>query len=299
MIRGVFVLCFWAVLLAPAQKLAITFDDLPRHGELPAGVSRVDVAKSILGTLHAVQAPPVYGFINAKKLADEPDLGEVLSLWMAAGNPLASHTWSHPDLSNQTAEAFIRDAAANEPALQKLMGDRDWHWFRYPFLHEGDTLEKRREVRAWILQHGYRIAQVTLDFEDYAWNNPYARCLAKGDQASVEWLRTSHLETARENIAAQRGMARQIFGREISHVLLLHIGAFDALVFPELLEQLRASGFSLVSLEEAERDQAYQTDPNAALKYGGTLLEQIFEARHMKSPPHNERPLKKLDALCR
>jgi len=35
----------------------------------------------------------------------------------------------------------------------KLMVGQDWHWFRYPFLWEGDTLEKRHAVRAYLKQN--------------------------------------------------------------------------------------------------------------------------------------------------
>jgi hypothetical protein len=55
-------------------------------------------------------------------------------------------------------------------------------------LWEGDTLEKRRAVRAYLKEHGYRVAQVSLDFEDYAWNDAYSRCSAKGDEAAISWL---------------------------------------------------------------------------------------------------------------
>src|SRR6185295_6186193 len=53
-------------------QVALTFDDLPSHGPLPPGMTRVDVAKSILGTLRARHAPPVYGFINARQLEAHP-----------------------------------------------------------------------------------------------------------------------------------------------------------------------------------------------------------------------------------
>ena len=51
--------------IAAAQEVALTFDDLPAHGPLPPGVTRLDVAKSIISTLKAANAPQVYGFINA------------------------------------------------------------------------------------------------------------------------------------------------------------------------------------------------------------------------------------------
>src|ERR1039458_3810809 len=37
---------------------------------------------------------------------------------------------------------------------------------------------------------------------------------------------------------------------------------------------LQKKGFTLVTLEEAEIDPAYETDPDAGSKYGGTLLEE-------------------------
>ena len=39
-------------------KVALTFDDLPAHGQLPPGETRFDVAKSILGTLKREKLPP-------------------------------------------------------------------------------------------------------------------------------------------------------------------------------------------------------------------------------------------------
>jgi hypothetical protein len=188
---------------------------------------------------------------------------------------------------------------ANEPVLQALMGSRDWHWLRYPFLHEGDTLEKRRAIRKYLADHGYRIAQVTLDFGDYAWNNPYARCVAKQDAQAIEWLKSSYLQTAKDDIALDRKLSVMLFGRDIQYVLLMHIGALDSIMLPDLLDLFKKEGFDFVSLEEAEKDPAYQSDPDEALLHGGTFLEQLTEARGLRYPPHADRPMDKLDAICK
>src|ERR1700734_143342 len=169
------------VVPAVSQQVAFTFDDLPAHGDLPPGQTRLEVAESILRTLHDQHMPPVYGFVNAVKLEKSPDDIAVLKAWRAAGEPLGNHAYSHPSLNEVTVEQFESDIAKNEPILSKLMVGEDWHWFRYPFLWEGDTLEKRHAVRAYLQQNGYRVAQVSLDFEDYLWNEPYARCFDKRD----------------------------------------------------------------------------------------------------------------------
>lgn len=293
---------WFAANAAPAQQheeVAITVDDLPVHGDLPPGVTRLEIAKSILATFKAKGVPEVYGFVNAKRIGGDQANADVLSAWVNAGFPLGNHTFSHLDLSTNSAQAFEDEIAMNEAPLQALMGRKDWHWFRYPYLHEGDTLEKRHAVREYLKGHGYRVAQVTLDFEDYAWNNPYARCMNKNDQASVEWLKKSFLSAAEEYISMDQKVAQQIYGREVRHVLLLHIGAFDGVMLPQLLDMLSKKGFQFVRLDEAESDPAYLRDPDAALKYGGTLLDQFMDGQHLKYPPHTDKPMDKLNSICR
>ena len=65
------------VTVSAAQKLAITLDDLPLNGLLPAGVTRTEITRTVLAILKERHAPPVYGFINAKKLEGNADAAVV------------------------------------------------------------------------------------------------------------------------------------------------------------------------------------------------------------------------------
>jgi len=295
---------FCGISLASAQQrleVAITVDDLPVHGDLTSTMTRAEIAKKMIEAFQAKGVPGVYGFVNAKNIGANGDTEKdsVMKMWADAGFPLGNHTFSHIDLNTATVQTFEDEIVANEAVLNGLMGSRDWHWLRYPFLHEGDTLEKRHAVRKYLAEHGYKIAQVTLDFGDYAWNNPYARCVAKQDTQAIEWLKASYLNTAKEDITLDRKLSAMLFGRDIKYVLLLHIGALDSEMLPDLLELFKKQGFHFVSLKDAQKYPAYQSDPDAALKFGGTLLEQLTEAKHLKYPAHADRPMEKLDAVCR
>ena len=285
--------------MCAAQKVAITFDDLPLNGELPPGVTRVQIARDTIAVLKARKVPPAYGFINAKKLEGNLDAAEALKVWTEV-EPFASHTYSHMDLNANPAEAFERDIDENEPALELLAGKgANWHWLRYPFLREGDMVEKRRAVRAYLQARGYRIAQVTLDWEDYLWNTPYARCVAKNDAQSIAWLRSTYLETADAYLDLGREFATLVYGHDVNHVLLLHLGAFSSTILPDVFALLEKKGFTLVTLEEAESDPVYKGDPDAGSKYGGTLLEQWMDARKIKYPPVAKKPYKELEDICK
>jgi peptidoglycan/xylan/chitin deacetylase (PgdA/CDA1 family) len=284
---------------AQAQEVAITFDDLPAHGQLPAGVTREEVARKILAAFKEAKVPEVYGFINAGKLQTHPEDIKVLQLWREAGEPLANHTYDHMSLNSNPLAAFEENVAKDEATLQQLMGKNDWHWFRYPYLDEGNTLEKRRKARTYLKEHHYRIAQVSLDFEDYAWNGPYARCSEKKDEKGIAWLKESYLNTATEYMKLGQQLSQQLFGRNVKHILLMHVGAFDAEMLPQLLAQMKRQGFKFITLKEAESDPVYEIDPDIVRKEGSPILEQIMDSRQLPLPPHAEKPMKELQEVCR
>jgi len=282
-----------------AQNVAITFDDLPLNGPLPPGMTRVDIARDTIAILKKHHVPPTYGFINGKRIEGNADGAEALKIWTAS-ELIGNHTYSNMDLEQNTAEAFEQDIDRNEPVLELLAKPgSDWHWLRYPYLHEGDTIEKRRAVRAYLKQHGYKIAQVTLDWEDYLWNNAYARCAAKNDATSIAWLRSSYLSTAAEFLDLGRAQAKLIYSHDIDYILLLHLGSYSSTILPDALELLRQKGFRLIRLEETEGDAAYQEDPDVGVHDAGTLLDQWMQVKQLKYPEHADKPYKQLDEICK
>jgi ketosteroid isomerase-like protein len=284
--------------LDPHSIISLTFDDLPAAGRLPTGENRSKIAAALAAELKANHMDGTYGFVNAVKLENDPDAQQALHIWVDAGMNIGNHTWSHMSLSDNPAAAFEHEIALNEPALRQYAAGRDWHWFRYPFLWEGDTLEKRHAVRSYLKEHGYRTAQVTLDFEDYAWNDAYARCWAKKDDAAIALLRQSYLENAAAYVRLGREEERIVFGHEIPNVMLLHATAFTTLMLPDLIDQLRKEGFEFSTLAQVEQDPAYAQDPDAALKYGGTLPDQFMDSRKLPYPPFKPKPFDKMKALC-
>jgi peptidoglycan/xylan/chitin deacetylase (PgdA/CDA1 family) len=291
----------------PKLKVALTFDDLPLNGTLPLGKKQSDFARDTIKVFKKHRIPPSYGFINADKLERNPDGAKALQIWIDGGHPLASHTYTHLDFTKSSVEEFQREILRNEPVLELLMapirkkvgGKHDWRWFRYPYLHEGDTLEKRRAVRAFLAASGYRIAQTTLDFEDYLWNGAHARCWLKKDEESLKWLRDSYLTAAREFIRLDVENSRAVFGRDIHHVMLLHLGSFSSHILPDLFELLEQQGFEIVTLEEAQKDPAYDYDPDVADPRGGTLVELGMLAKNIPWPANApKKPRDRLRTVC-
>lgn len=280
-------------------RIAITFDDLPSHDLLPRGTTRVQIAEQIIAALKAANTPPVYGFINGIRLEDDPASAPVLKLWRAAGFPLGNHTWSHMNLSAKPLSAWQTDTLRNEPILGPLMAGQDWHLLRYPYLAEGDTVLKHDSARAFLAEHGYRIAPVSLSFDDYLWNGPYARCVAKNDTATIAEMEIAWTAAADSSLNYYRDLSHQLYGRDIPYVLLMHLGAFDAHMMPSLMALYRQRGVTLITLEEALADPFYKADADPRLPGQPESLEQAMEARGIGDYPDRKAQVMPFSKLCR
>jgi len=257
----------------------------------------MEIASKIIAALRDAHLPPVYGFVNGVWIEKNPADADVLKAWRDAGFPLGNHGWSHMNLNQHTLAEFEDDVLKDEPVIKPLMTGEDWHWFRFPFLAEGDTPEKRAGIRDFFLQHEYRVADVTMSFGDYRWNEPYARCKSKGDEKGVALLQKTYLEAADQSIDYYRQLSHTLLGRDIPYVLLMHIGALDSHMLPQLLDTYRQAGFRFVSLPEAERDPFYRSDIDPSLPPEPVNLEWTAIARGIKLPPHTDyAPL--LDKIC-
>ncbi len=277
-----------------AQHVALTFDDLPAHDPLPTGETHVETSRAILAALKAAGAPAI-GFVNGARVEREPSTAEVLALWRKAGHPLGNHTWTHRRLTAADAAAFPDEVARNESLLKPL--GRGWRWFRYPFLAEGDRPEVRAYGRQVLKARGYRVASVTLDFSDWAYNAPYARCRAKADAAAIAALEERFMGSAEASLDRARSLSQQLYGRDIPYVLLMHVGAFSARMTPRLLDLYAGKGVTFVSLETAEADPFYRADRELLPSPTPATLEDAARAGGINPPP--AAGVEGLDQVCR
>jgi peptidoglycan/xylan/chitin deacetylase (PgdA/CDA1 family) len=239
--------------------IAITVDDLPAHGKLPPGMTRLGIAISHLDTLKAHGVPEAYGFVNANKLASEPGSEAVLDAWRSAGYPLANHTFSHLNLNKAVSlDAWQADVVAGEPEVASRMQGADWRYLRFPNLSAGSDPERSNRALAFLTGRGYRVADVSVAFSDWVYSDAYARCVAKNDSAAIADMKAHYLNAVDRGIAGMKAASRQVYGRVIPQVLLTHLGGWSALTLPDVLVRLDAAGARYVTLAEAQADPAYR-----------------------------------------
>jgi hypothetical protein len=122
-------------------------------------------------------------------------------------------------------------------------------------------------VAALLADRGYEIAVCTIENADYVFANAYTKALAAGGSGGAI-LRAEYLSHTAKIIDYYVDLHRQIFGRETTHVMLLHVNRLNADVLDAVLELFEQRQFRFVTLREAQADAAYKTADTWTTKAG-------------------------------
>ena len=255
-------------------EVALTFDDLP-------GIDAT-VITHILKTLGKHDLKEIYGFVNGHALQFNPAYIEILHEWIAAGNFLANHTFSHLNITQVTPEVFINDIKRNETLLTSLAASPN-KYFRYPFLEEGENHEKRDLIRQLLLAQNYQIVPVTITIEEYRWNTTFTDCLLNNDVAGLHLLKSNLVKHALDMLDIASEYAQLLFGRNVKHILLLHQTMFNAYILDDILAAYKNAGVRFVTLPNALSEDFYKVDPGVlGVEYFG-FLGQLQAARKLNT----------------
>ena len=255
---------------AQAQTVAFTFDDGPSLAESPL-LSAQQRNQSLLDALARNQVQAAL-FVTAGNGADRPEGYALAKAWGQAGHALGNHTMTHPDLHSAklSLEQYQQEILECDGIIRTLPGYQKW--FRYTFLREGNTPEKRDGMRAFLQQHGYRNAYVSLDTSDWRFDEKLRSVLQKNPQADTAPIKRLYLAHVRQRALAYRALSQQLQGRDIPQVLLLHHNLVNALWLGDVIAQFREMGWSITTPAAAFADPVYQLMPERAAPGQSLLL---------------------------
>lgn len=304
-LKNIFVLSFLFLFFSNsfAMEVAITVDDLPANGDLSSNSTRMKIADKMLKVFHKHHITGVYGMINASQVKNKSDL-LILQKWIKQGQYLGSHTYSHLDLAKTNIDDYIADIQKNESLLNQLMKDNNYKYFRYPYLAEGNTQEKRDTIRQFLFANQYHLTPVTVDFFEYEWIDPYVRCLNNKDKNAITWLKQSYLEQSLNALIIAHELSTFLFQRDIKNILLIHINEITADMLDEMLTAYEGQGVKFIPLSEALSDDVYKINSNILNDRSYTFLNQVRLARGLKNPDivaklYDTLPEEQLSQLCR
>ena len=248
-----------------ALAMAVTFDDLPAQGfERASASSARTINKRIVATLKKRSIPGI-AFVNEQGLETDgkvdPKRVAALAYWLDAGMELGNHTYAHPSLHKVPLDEYLRQISDGERVTRPLAASRGrlYGWFRHPFLQTGRDLATKHAVEAYLADHGYRVAPVTIDNSEWVFARAYAQARRLGDEAQQIRLGAAYLDYMMRVVAYYEKQSDLLFGRQIPQVLLVHANALNAEYFDDLADRIAARGYRWIPLGDAVADEAYRS----------------------------------------
>jgi len=263
------------------HPVLVTVDDLPISSRKlhPDPAERARITGEMLAVLkkHGIRAVGFVPWRNVGGPADEA----LLESWLAGGHALGNHSFGHPDYSRTDVPAYLADLERGRAALQAFLAARGGtlRYFRFPFLREGDTPEKLREARAWLARTGQRSVPVTIDNQDWSFEEPWVTARQAADPARLVRLTENFQQALRLEVLSQTALGDELLGRPTPQVLLLHATEVGAAQWDALFTWMKGRGFSFAGPEEVLADPAFESPPEFVGRYGGTLWGRIAHQR--------------------
>ncbi|HEX9390351.1 MAG TPA: polysaccharide deacetylase family protein [Usitatibacteraceae bacterium] len=253
-----------------AQSIAFTFDDGPRLNQTPL-LTPAARNQALLDALakHGVQAAL---FVTLGNGADRPEGFAFAKAWGEAGHAIGNHTVTHLDLHNAgvSLAQYEKEISDCDAVIRTLPGYRQW--FRYTFLREGNTPEKRDGMRAFLKAAGYRNAYVSLDTSDWRLDAKLTEVLNKNSAADIAPIKRAYLAHLWQRAQAYRQLSQQLQGRDIPQVILLHHNLINALWLDDAIAMFKAKGWAITTPALAFADPVYQLQPERAAPGQSLLL---------------------------
>ena len=112
-------------------------------------------------------------------------------------------------------------------------------------------------------------------------------CAEDTETRKQESVGADYLRYMDEVFAFDEKVSRDLLGREVRQVLLLHANALNADLFGRLADALQGRGYRFITLEEALKDEAYRRPDTYVGPWGFSWLHhwEVTEGRKRSPSP--------------
>lgn len=273
---------------ASSKKISVTIDDLPFNRAL--NVSNDEMKSYVEKLLDKIKSQkiPVIAFVNENKLETngkrDPERVQILKMWLDAGAELGNHTYSHKSANQISIEEYENEILKGERTIKELLAEKKLkpRYFRHPFLHTGLSLDYRNEVNKFLEARGYEIAPVTIDNSEWIYAAAYDNAVKSGDEELMRKIGSEYIEYMKMKLRYFETQTQKLFGRQINQILLIHSNRLNAEYYSTLCEMIRGEGYDFITLEEALKDEAYNSADTFIKNNGISWLHRWAITKGMK-----------------
>jgi peptidoglycan-N-acetylglucosamine deacetylase len=236
-----------------AKSLALSFDDGLNPQLNPHATS---INQQILTQLNQHQIHAIV-FPSLVKIGDYQGK-QLIAQWNDHGQMIGNHSALHQNL-NHTAvntDTYIQSIIDADTVFSTLSHYQ--RLYRYPFLKEGDTSEKRDTVHQWLESNHYQMGGVSIDASDWFYNRKYLDYSKQGQTEKITRLKAAYIAHLLDRAEYYDQLARQTIQRSPKHVLLLHVNQINAAFLNDIIRSFQHADWTIISAQDAFKDPIYQ-----------------------------------------
>lgn len=231
------------------NQIAITIDDLPFVGSgtsTPSSLKRTQERFMAIVNALVEHQVPATGFAIGGAIANNE--WDLLETFRNQGFNIGNHTYTHRSLNGMDADKYIADVERADQLLTRVMTEPKY--FRYPYLAEGKG-EKKEKVQAYLAEHNYTIAPVTIDSKDYEFNAQFYRIPYRQRAQRLEQFKKRYLAYIWQQTLKAEQRAKKVDGQPVKQILLLHANLLNSMCLNDIIELYKKNGYTFITLEEA------------------------------------------------
>jgi peptidoglycan-N-acetylglucosamine deacetylase len=251
--------------LAAGKSIALTFDDGPDMADM-TGLTADERNTAILSQLADAH---IKSILFVTRTDADQKRNDLIRQWGKNGHQIGNHTATHPDFEEVSLADYEREFRACDDAIRNMPGFT--RRFRFPYLKEGNTIEKREGFRAFLDSNGYKPGPVSVDASDWYYSKRLRDRLAKEPKADRLPYRDAYLRHLYDRAEYYDGLSRAVLGRSVAHALLLHHNLINALFLKDVVQMFRDKDWTIIDSETAFQDPVYEMRPDI-LPAGESIL---------------------------
>lgn len=255
------------------RPLLVSVDDLPFASVRlhPDPAERERITRSLLDVLKKHKVPAVGLVIGQNIEADR----RLLDLWTGAGYELGNHSHGHLNYTRTGAQEYVADVETGRRELAEALGGRKIRFFRFPFLREGDTDAKLDAMRAYLDGSGQRNLPVTIDTQDWSFEEPWVEARKKGDGKALARIGEEYQQSLQLEVRTYESLGDELFGRPVPQILLLHANEVGSAQWDRLFTWLEERGYRFASADEVLADPAFAKPHRYVSHFGSSLWDRL------------------------
>ena len=239
---------------------------------------------------------PLIGFVNEAKLDKDRQKTDkqvaLLTKWLQCGFELGNHGYQHLNYSRTDTARYFQDILKGERICKELSATYKipYRYYRHPFLHAGNTPEKEVALEKFLARHNYLKAPVTIDNSDWIFARAYDLAIDRKDREMQDSVAAAYVPYMVSKLMHYERKSKDLFGRKIDQVLLIHANRINGDLLGALLAAFRKKGYKFTGLENVLKDPAYQSNDHIAKPWGISWLDRWAMNKEMPKAFYKNEP---------